>query len=53
MMELNDEQRKKFFDLSRNIWKQMASADEETTSLIEKLCKKHNKDFNEIFNEPL
>ena len=52
-MELNDEQRKKFFDLSRNIWKQMASADEETTSLIEKLCEKYNKDFNEIFNEPL
>lgn len=53
MKELNEEQRKKLAFLVKNIREQMSSADEETSSLIEKVCEQHNKDFNEIFNDLL
>lgn len=53
MEELNEEQRKKFTYLVKNICKQMSSADEETDSLIKKVCEQYNKDFNKIFNDLL
>jgi chromosome segregation ATPase len=50
---LNDEQRKKFASLAKNICEQMSSADEEATSLIEKVCEQYNKEFDKIFNDLL